>query len=152
MRRVRKRVLLGAALLALLVAGSASAYVVARTIWLKPGHCRVIHGRKVCARKAKPRTVTRTTTVAPSSTGQTFSGNGDSTLPPMTIPPNGVVVHWTAQPDQLGDNSFLVSSSPDDERFVEFDNGSGATSGSSFVPAGTYTFEVTASAAWSLSF
>jgi len=152
MRRVRKGVLLVAAVLALLVAGGASAYVVARTIWLKPGHCRVVNGRKVCARKATPRTVTHTTTVAPSSTGQAFSGNGGSTLAPMTIPPNGVVVHWTAQPDQFGDNSFVVSSSPDDAVSVEFDNGSGATSGSSFVPAGTYTFEVTASAAWTLSF
>ena len=70
----------------------------------------------------------------------------------MTIPADGVVVHWTAQPDQLGDNSFLVSSSPDDANFVEFDNGSGATSGSSFIPAGTYTLEVTASAGWTLSF
>ena len=152
MRRVRKGVLLVAAVLALLVAGGASAYVVARTIWLKPGHCRVVNGRKVCARKATPRTVTHTTTVAPSSTGQAFSGNGGSTLAPMTIPPNGVVVHWTAQPDQFGDNSFVVSSSPDDAVSVEFDNGSGATSGSSFVPAGTYTFEVTASATWTLSF
>lgn len=152
MRRVRKGVLLAAAVLALLAAGGASAYVVARTIWLKPGHCRVVQGRKVCARKVKPRTVTHTTTVAPSSTGQAFSGNGGSTLAPMTIPPNGVVVHWTAQPDQFGDNSFVVSSSPDDARSVEFDNGSGATSGSSFIPAGTYTFEVIASATWTLSF
>jgi len=112
----------------------------------------VVNGRKVCARKATPRTVTHTTTVAPSSTGQAFSGNGGSTLAPMTIPPDGVVVHWTAQPDQFGDNSFVVSSSPDDAISVEFDNGSGATSGSSFVPAGTYTFEVTASATWTLSF
>ena len=44
------------------------------------------------------------------------------------------------------------SSATDDANFVEFDNGSGATSGSSFIPAGTYTFEVTASAAWTLSF
>jgi len=70
----------------------------------------------------------------------------------MTIPSNGVVVHWTAQPDQFGDNSFLVSSSDSDANFVEFDNGSGATSGTSFIPAGTYTFEVNASAAWTLSF
>ena len=152
MRRVRKGVLLVAVVLALLAAGGASAYVVARTIWLKPGHCRVVHGREVCARKATPRTVTHTTTVAPSSTGQAFSGNGGSTLAPMTIPPDGVVVHWTAQPDQFGDDSFVVSSSPDDVNSVEFDNGSGATSGSSFIPAGTYTFEVTASAAWTLSF
>jgi hypothetical protein len=70
----------------------------------------------------------------------------------MTIPPDGVIVHWTAQPDQFGDNSFVVSSSPDDASSVEFDNGSGATSGSSFISPGTYTFEVTASAAWTLSF
>ena len=37
MRRVRKGVLLVAAVLALLAAGGASAYIVARTIWLKPG-------------------------------------------------------------------------------------------------------------------
>src|SRR3954465_7741522 len=105
MGRVRKRVLLGAALLALLVAGSASAYVVARTIWLKPGHCRAIHGRKVGARKAQPRTggcarrpkrrtVARTTTGALSSTGQPSAGSANSPPPPMAIPPNGVVVHW----------------------------------------------------------
>jgi hypothetical protein len=152
MECVRKGVLLAVALLALLAAGGASAYVVARTIWLQPGHCRVVHGRKVCARKATPRTVTHTTIIAPSSRGQSFSGNGDSTLAPMTIPPHGVVVHWNAQPDQFGDNSFLVSSATGDANFVEFDNGDGATSGSSFIPEGTYTFEVTASAAWTLSF
>jgi hypothetical protein len=73
-------------------------------------------------------------------------------LAPLTIPANGVVVHWTAQPDQFADNSFTVSSSPNDVNFVEFDNGSGATSGTSFIPAGTYTFEVNASATWTLSF
>src|SRR6478735_6924636 len=46
------------------------------------------------AHKAKPRTVTDTTTIAPSSIGQA--------------------------------------------KFVEFGNGSGATSGSSFIPGGTY--------------
>jgi hypothetical protein len=80
-----------------------------------------------------------------------FSGNGGSTLPPLTIPPNGVIVHWTAQLDQFGEKSFVVSSS-NDANSVEFDNGSGATSGSSFIPAKTYTFEVTASAAWTVSF
>jgi hypothetical protein len=139
--------------LALAGAGVASAYAL-RTIFLSPGHCKRVHGTKVCARRVKPvtRTSTVSVTVAPSSTGQKLSGNGDTTLAPMTIPANGVVVHWTAQADQFGDNSFLVSSSPSDVNFVEFDNGSGATSGTSFVPAGTYTFEVNASAAWTLSF
>lgn len=143
--------------LALAAAGAASAYAL-RTIFLSPGHCKKVHGTKVCARRARPhtttltRTSTVTVTVAPSSTGQSFSGNGSATLAPMTIPANGVVVHWTAQPDSLGDNFFSVSSSPNDANFVEFDNGSGATSGSSFVPAGTYTFEVSASSTWTLSF
>ena len=44
--------------------------MVARTIWLKAGHSRVVLGRAVCARKAKPRMVTHTTTIAPSSIGQ----------------------------------------------------------------------------------
>jgi hypothetical protein len=96
--------------LALAAAGAASAYAL-RTIFLSPGHCKKVHGTKVCARRARPhtttltRTSTVTVTVAPSSTGQSFSGNG-----------------------------------------------SGATSGSSFVPAGTYTFEVSASSTWTLSF
>jgi hypothetical protein len=145
---MRRGVLLAAGLLALLVVGGASAYALKRTVWLRPGHCRTLHGTRVCARNVKPRTVT----VAPTSTGQTFSGNGGSTLAPLTVPENGVVVHWTAQPDEFGDNSFFVSSSPDDANFVEFDNGSGATSGTSFIPAGTYTFEVSASSTWTLSF
>lgn len=153
----RPLALLTAALAALVVAGAgvASAYAL-KTIFLAPGHCKKVHGTKVCARHVKPvtsvRSSTVTITVAPSATGQKFSGNGDSTLAPLTIPANGVVVHWTAQPDQLGDNSFLVSSSPSDADFIEFDNGSGATSGTSFIPAGTYTFEVNASATWTLSF
>jgi hypothetical protein len=158
---VSKRPLtLAALVLAALVlagAGVASAYAL-RTIFLTPGHCKKVHGTKVCARRVRPVTSTRTqtstvtTTVAPSPIGQNLSGNGDSTLAPMTIPANGVVVHWTAQPDQYGYNVFSVSSSPDDANFIEFDNGSGATSGTSFIPAGTYTFEVSASAAWTLSF
>jgi hypothetical protein len=150
---VRRTALLAAVLLALLAAGGASAYGLA-TIWLRPGHCTTVRHThtKVCARRVKPATTRVTVTVAPSSTGRSFSGNGDSTLAPMTIPANGVVVHWTAQPDQLGDNSFFVTSSSNDANFVEFDNGSGATSGSSFIPAGTYTFEVNASATWTLSF
>ena len=56
------------------------------------------------------------------------------------------------EPDADGFNEFPVSSSPDDQRFVEFDNGDSSTSGSSYIPAGTYTFQVLASAAWTLSF
>lgn len=97
-------------------------------------------------------TSTTTVTVAPSPIGKNFSGNGSSTLAPVTIPANGVTVQWTAQPDQFGDNLFDVSSSPSDANFIDFDNGSGATSGSSFIPAGTYTFQVSASATWTLSF
>ena len=59
---------------------------------------------------------------------------------------------WTSQTDSEGFNQFAVSSSPDDARFVEFDNGDSSSSGSSYIPPGTYTFEITAGAAWTLSF
>lgn len=154
---MRKGALLVVAVLALAGAGGASAYAL-KTIFLAPGHCKKVHGTKVCARKVAPRTTTvthtstTTVTVAPSPIGKNFSGNGSSTLAPVTIPANGVTVQWTAQPDQFGDNLFDVSSSPSDANFIDFDNGSGATSGSSFIPAGTYTFQVSASATWTLSF
>jgi hypothetical protein len=154
---VKRSALLVAVVLALAGAGGASAYAL-RTIFLAPGHCKKVHGTKVCARKAAPRTTTvthtstTTVTVAPSPIGRNFSGNGDSTLAPLTIPAAGVTVHWTAQPDQIGDNFFAVASSPSDANFIAFDNGSGATSGTSFIPAGTYTFQVTASATWTLTF
>ncbi len=45
-----------------------------------------------------------------------------------------------------------MTSASDDANFVQFDNGDGATSGSTFIPAGTYMFTVDASATWSLSF
>jgi len=143
-----RKVLIAAVLVALVGAGGASAYAL-RTIMLAPGHCKRIGHTKICAKAAKTKTVT--TAVAVSGIGKTFSGNGDSTLAPLTLA-TGDEVHWTAQPDSGGDNSFVVSSDPNDARFVEFDNGTGATSGSTFIPAGTYTFEVDASATWSLSF
>src|SRR6185437_2961211 len=116
---VKRSALLVTVVLALAGAGGASAYAL-RTIFLAPGHCKKVHGTKVCARKAAPRTTTvthtstTTVTVAPSPIGRNFSGNGDSTLAPLTIPAAGVTVHWTAQPDQIGDNFFAVASSPSD--------------------------------------
>jgi hypothetical protein len=106
-----------------------------------------VHGTKVCARNGKPRTVT----VAPSPIGQTFSGNGEKTLTPLTLA-HGVTVHWTAQPDTYGYNTFSVSSSSSDKTYVTFNNGNSSTSGTSYIPPGTYTFLVLASAAWTLSF
>ena len=140
--------MLAAIFVALICAGGASAYAL-RTIMLSPGHCKRIGHTKVCAKRVKAKTVT--TTVAASPIGKTFTGNGDSTLAPLTLEA-GDEVHWTAQPDSDGNNFFAVSSDPNEARFVEFDNGDGATSGSTFVPAGTYTFEVDADATWSLSF
>ena len=149
MARMRSIVLVAVVLL-LLGAGGASAYAL-RTVFIRPGHCAKVHGTRVCARKVPPKTVNVTVTVGPSPIGQTFSGNGDKTLPPLTLP-HGVTVTWTSGADADGFNEFAVSSSPDDENFVEFDNGSGTSSGSSYIPPGTYTFEVNASAAWTLSF
>ena len=61
-------------------------------------------------------------------------------------------VTWTAQPDSYGDNYFSVSSDVSDTHYVSFDNGNNTTSGTSYVPAGTYTFDVFASGAWTLKF
>lgn len=145
MGRVRRTVLIAVALLALLAAGGASAYAL-RTVWLKPGRCTKVHGTRVCARKVKPKTVT----VAPSPIGQTFSGNGSKTLNPMTLS-HGVTVHWTSQPDAFNNNYFSVSGSSG-TTFVSFDNGNSSTSGASYIPPGTYTFDVSATGAWTLSF
>jgi len=142
-----RRATLVAVVLLLLAVGSASAYAV-RTVFIKPGHCTKAHGTKVCARSVPPKTLT---VGPPSPIGQKFTGNGDKTLAPLTIS-HGVTVTWTSQPDSEGFNQFAVSSSPDDARFVEFDNGDSSSSGSSYIPPGTYTFEITAGAAWTLSF
>jgi hypothetical protein len=146
MSGVKRTALLAVVLLTLLAAGGASAYALG-TIWLRPGRCTKVHGTKVCARNVKPRTVT----VAPSPIGQTFSGNGEKTLAPLTLA-RGVTVHWTSQPDTYGYNTFSVSSSSSDKTYVSFNNGNSSTSGTSFIPPGTYTFQVIASAAWTLSF
>lgn len=146
--RMRRTALLTVLAVALLAAGGASAYAL-RTVFLKPGHCTKVHGTKVCARSVKPKIVT--VTVALSPVGQTFSGNGDKTLPPVTLA-HGVTVHWTAQPDSDGFNEFDVSSSAGDTTFVEFDNGNSTTSGTSYIPPGTYTLDISASAAWTISF
>ena len=143
-----RKALLAAIFVALVCAGAASAYAL-RTIMLSPGHCTHVGHTKVCAKRAKVKTVT--TTVAAAVIGKTFTGNGDSTLAPLTLK-SGDQVHWTAQPDSDGDNFFDVISAQSDTNFVEFDNGDGATSGSTFIPAGTYTFTVDASATWSISF
>ena len=143
---MKRIALLTAVLLALLAAGGASAYAL-RTIWLRPGHCKKVHGTKVCARKVRPKTVT----VAPSPIGKTFSGNGSSTLNPLTLK-HGVTVHWASQPDAYGDNLFSVSSSASDKSYASFDNGNSATSGTSYIPPGTYTFTVSATGAWTISF
>lgn len=140
-RRMRRLALTSAALFSLLFAGGASAYAL-KTIWLRPGRCTNVHGTKICARKVAPRTVT----VAPSPIGKTISGNGSQTLDPMTLA-HGVEVHWTSSADSYGDNSLSVYCG-----INHFDNGNGATSGQSYLPAGTYTCNLIASAAWSLSF
>jgi hypothetical protein len=147
----RRRVLVAVVLLTLLAAGGASSAILVRTITLRPGQCRRVNIRtRVCA--ARARTVTRTVTVAPSSIGKSFSGNGSQTLQPLQIP-RAVYVHWTAQLDAYGFNMFHVSGDCSNPfNYVFFDNGNNATSGSSYVPAGTCTFQVTASGPWTLSF
>jgi CDP-diglyceride synthetase len=141
-------VLIAVVLLALLAAGAASAAVMARTTFLAPGKCTKVNRKRVCAKKVPPKTVT--VTVAPSPTGQTFSGNGSKTLAPITLS-HGVNVGWTAKPDSYGYNLFSVSGGAG-LNYVSFDNGNSSMSGTSYVPPGTYTFDVIASGAWTLKF
>lgn len=166
----RSRVaLVAAAVAALVAAGGASAYAISHTIMLSPGHCKKVHGQKVCARNAKAKTVvqnhtatatvaktatqTVTVTAAPSPIGKTFNGAGDKTLPPLTIPGAGDTVTWTSQPYTEGQtyNSFQVFCGT-----YSFSNGggtNGTTSGSTFLPAGRYTCNVTADdESWTISF
>jgi hypothetical protein len=161
--------LIAAGLVALVAAGGASAYAVAHTIMLAPGHCKTVHGEKVCARKVSAKTVVHTTTVDhtdtvtktvtktvtvtvfPSPIGKTFSGNGDAMLAPMTLSA-GDEISWTSSPDEFDNNIFSVTSSPDDSNIIDFDNGDSSTSGSSFIPAGHYVLQVIASGAWTISF
>jgi hypothetical protein len=141
-----RRVLVAAVLLVLLAAGGAASAIALRTITLRPGRCVRVRQTRICAARA------RTVTVAPSSIGKSFSGNGSQTLAPLQIP-RGVYVHWTAQPDAYGYNLFSVSGScSNPSNYLFFDSGNSATSGSSYVPAGTCTFQVTASGPWTLSF
>jgi hypothetical protein len=129
---MRRTILLAVLAVAQTAAGGASAYAL-RTVFLKPGHCAKVHGTKVCARSVKPKLVT--VTVAPSPVGQTFNGNGDQTLAPVTLA-HGVTVHWTAQPDSDGFNEFDVTSSAGDTTFVQFDNGNGRHQWRELHPAG----------------
>jgi hypothetical protein len=139
---MKRLTLIAVALVALTAAGAASAFAL-HTIMLGPGHCTKVRGTKVCARAVKPKTVT----VSPTAIGKTVTGNGSQQIAPLTIPKNGVTVRWTAQPDSYGNNIFQVSGNG-----VIFDNGNSTISGTSFIPAGTYTFSVVASGAWTLSF
>jgi hypothetical protein len=147
----RRRVLVAVVVMALLAAGGAASAIALRTITLRPGRCvRVTRTTRVCA--ARARTVTRTVTVAPSSIGKSFSGNGSKTLLPLKIP-RAVYVKWTAQRDAYGYTLFSASASCSNPfNYVFFDSGTNATSGSSYVPAGTCTFQITAGGPWTLSF
>jgi hypothetical protein len=147
----RRRVFVAVVVLVLLAAGGAASAIALRTITLRPGRCvRVTHRTRICA--ARARTVTHTVTVAPSSIGKPFSGNGSQTLAPLKIP-SPVYVHWTAKLDEYGYNFFSVSGDCSNPyNYVFFDNGNHATSGSSYVPAGTCKFQVAASGPWTLSF
>lgn len=137
----RRITLATAAVVALALAGGASAYAL-KTILVSPGRCTTVSHVKVCARQVKPKTVT----VSPSPIGKTLSGNGSQTLAPITLA-HGVNVRWTSSLDSYGDNMLSVYCG-----LSHFDNGNGGTSGQSYLPAGTYTCSLIASAAWTLSF
>jgi len=131
-----------AALLALALAGTASAYALGRIVWVTPGHCKKVHGSTVCARAARGRTVTQTvkqtTTVLPSSAGKNFSGTADEDTCVVSLPAfslaHGSILSWSISPGPLGETEFSITGLG-----YEFVYGNGALSGSSYLDPGHYT-------------
>ena len=138
---MKRTILIAVTVLALAAAGSASAYAL-HTITLNPGHCAKVHGTRVCARKAKPKTVT----VYPAAAGTTVSGSGTLTMAPFTLA-KGTNIHWSYTPDPEFDGGLTLYCG---ESIVS--SGTGQTSGTSYLPAGNYTCNVVASAGWSVTF
>lgn len=160
MRLLGRHLLTGSALALLLAGGATAAVLATRTITLKPGHCRLVSKHlRVCASRASSpgdktvtsvKTTTDTVTVAPSPVGQTFSGAGNSTLATFTLS-HEATLSWTeSQPDSGGD-CFEV----DDQDGNDLsDNSLDCTvgSGSTTLQPGTYTLSVIADAPWTISF
>jgi len=154
---MKRKAIIAAAVVVLTFAGIATAAALTRTVHLAVGQCVTIKkaAEKVCAPKAIVRTVTapavtQTVTVSPSPVGQTITGNGGETLPPMTLAA-GVELHWTAQPDQFGNNFFAVTGAVDGNGH-DYDFDSQAGSGQSYLGPGTYTLSIGANGPWTISF
>jgi hypothetical protein len=94
-------------------------------------------------------TVTRTVQAAqkrpppppPASRPQRFSGNGGKTMPPITLSKDSTLI-WTAD-----GGIFQIF---EDELGVPVN--SQASRGDTFVPAGTYTFQINAVGNWTIQF
>lgn len=129
-------------ILALVLPASALATAIAlRTIVLQPSHCVTISKTRVCAAKQKVQIV------SPSPIGQTFSGSGQATLAPFTVPANGTMLHWSITNDQYGLGITITDVAHD-----VFIGNTTATSGQSYLAPGTYTLSINSAADWMISF
>jgi hypothetical protein len=86
-----RKALIAVALAALAVAGAASAFAITRHVTLKPGQCMTIKGMRVCAAKAKTRTVVHMYTVTSpgrtvTSPAQTVTTPGRTVTMTVTVP------------------------------------------------------------------
>jgi hypothetical protein len=134
---MKHKALIVSVLVALAFAGVAAAYSL-RTVYIKPGHCTTISKTKVCALAQKPaihqvtQTVTVTTTPPPppAPTVFNFSGQGETTLAPVTLAKPATIV-WTC-------TGYLAGINTNEGDFGLGGNGYG----SGYLPAGTVSISV----------
>src|SRR5215210_1334255 len=88
MRRLLRIVLITLCFVALFVAGTAAGGVDLKRVILKPGRCMTIAKVRVCAAKAKTKTVTKTDTETETNTvtdTRTVTDTQTVTAPPVTV-------------------------------------------------------------------
>jgi hypothetical protein len=128
--------------LALLTATGAASASLLRTITLHGGQKTKIAGTTVrCI------ALTKTVTVAPiPNTPITFNGNGSVNLFPFTLKTSGNL-SWTWVASEVGGSLFVNDNTHNISVVVD----SQATTGKSFLPAGTYQLSVIAQGDWTIT-
>jgi len=167
MRRLVERLATAAALALLLAGGATAAVLAVHRITLKPGHCRTVsRSLRVCAAAAGRRsgtktvtsvrttteTITSTVTVGPSPIGKTFDGPGTETLATFTLTHEDTL-NWTESMPDLATNGGDCIEIDDQDGNDLADNSADCTvgSGSTILQPGTYTLSVVADAPWTIS-
>jgi hypothetical protein len=166
-----RKALIAVVLVALAVAGAASALAITRHVTLKAGECMTVKATRVCAAKSKTRTIVdRYTVTSPGQTvttpgrtvttpGQTvtmtvttpaatpppptapvtldFSGNGSGNIAPFALPV-GETFAYTVTADTFGQYGNFITDCGYVNGWIGT-NALGVPSGSTYIPAGTYS-------------